>query len=52
VGVSFAELEATLLLATIAPRYRLDLTPAGFPIPNAGITLRPGRSLPMRLTRR
>jgi cytochrome P450 len=52
VGVSFAELEATLLLATIALRYRLDLTPAGFPIPNAGITLRPGRSLPMRLTRR
>jgi cytochrome P450 len=52
VGIAFAELEATLLLATIARRYRLDLTPLGFPVPNAGITLRPGRTLPMRLTRR
>lgn len=52
VGASFAQLEATMLLAMIARRYRLDLTAHGFPVPNPAITLRPGRMLPMRLTRR
>jgi cytochrome P450 len=51
VGAMFAQIEATLMLAMIARRYRLDLTVRGFPVPNAGITLRPGRTLPMRLRR-
>jgi cytochrome P450 len=52
VGSSFAELETALVLAAIARRYRLELTATGLPVPSAGITLRPGRSLPMRLLRR
>jgi cytochrome P450 len=51
VGQSFAELETVLVLASIAQRFRLDLTPLGIPKPFAGVTLRPGR-LPMRLLRR
>jgi cytochrome P450 len=52
VGASFAELETVLVLATIARRYRLELTVRGLPAPRANITLRPGRGLPMRLLRR
>ena len=52
VGASFAELEAVLVLATIARRYRLELTMRGIPEPTANITLRPARGLPMRLLRR
>jgi cytochrome P450 len=48
VGQSFAELETVLVLASVAQRFRLELTPAGIPKPTAAITLRPGR-LPMRL---
>jgi cytochrome P450 len=51
VGQSFAELETVLVLASIAQRYRLELTPSGIPKPIAAVTLRPGR-LPMRLLRR
>src|SRR5215469_653628 len=51
VGQSFAELETVLVLASIAQRFRLELTPTGIPKPTAAITLRPGR-LPMRLLRR
>jgi cytochrome P450 len=51
VGQSFAELETVLVLASIAQRFRLDLTPLGIPKPTAAVTLRPGR-LPMRLLRR
>jgi cytochrome P450 len=52
VGASFAELETVLVLATVARRYRLELTVRGFPVPSANITMRPGRTLPMRLLRR
>jgi cytochrome P450 len=52
VGASFAELETVLVLATIARRYRLELTVRGIPVPIANVTLRPGRALPMRLLRR
>jgi cytochrome P450 len=52
VGASFAELETVLVLATIARRFRLELTLRGMPAPLAQVTLRPGRSLPMRLLRR
>jgi enediyne biosynthesis protein E7 len=48
IGQSFAELETMLVLASVAQRFRLELTPAGIPKPTAAITLRPGR-LPMRL---
>jgi cytochrome P450 len=52
VGASFAELETVLVLATIARRFRLELTARGMPAPVAQVTLRPGRHLPMRLLRR
>lgn len=52
IGASFAELETVLVLATLARRYRLELTVRGIPAPAANITLRPGRALPMRLLRR
>jgi len=52
VGQSFAELEAVLVLASIAQRYRLELTVRGVPAPIANVTLRPGQDLPMRLLRR
>jgi cytochrome P450 len=52
VGASFAELETVLVLATIARRFRLELTARGIPAPVAQVTLRPGRHLPMRLRRR
>jgi cytochrome P450 len=52
VGSSFAELETVLVLATIAQRFRLELTARGMPAPVAQVTLRPGRTLPMRLRRR
>jgi cytochrome P450 len=52
VGSSFAELETVLVLATIAERFRLELTARGMPAPLAQVTLRPGRNLPMHLRRR
>lgn len=52
VGASFAELETVLVLATIARRFRLELTERGMPAPLAQVTLRPGRNLPMRLRHR
>ena len=52
VGMGFAQLEAILVLATLCRRYRLDLAGAGVPRPDAKVTLRPARGLPMRLTRR
>jgi cytochrome P450 len=52
VGSSFAELEAVLVLATIAQRFRLELTARGMPAPVGQVTLRPGRNLPMHLRHR
>ena len=52
IGSAFAELETVLVLATIARRFRLELTARGLPAPLAQVTLRPGRNLPMRLRRR
>src|SRR5262249_59924575 len=49
IGASFAELETVLVLATIARRFRLELTAAGMPRPAAYVTLRPAGGLPMRL---
>lgn len=52
VGASFAELETVLVLATIARRFRLELTASGMPKPVAQVTLRPSRNSPMCLRRR
>jgi len=52
IGAAFALAEATLILATIAQRYRLHLKP-GFPVePQGLITLRPRYGLRMLLERR
>jgi hypothetical protein len=40
------------VLATIARRFRLELTAAGMPRPAAYVTLRPAGGLPMRLYHR
>jgi len=52
IGASFAELETVLALATIARRFRLELTTPGMPRPAAYVTLRPAAGLPLRLRRR
>jgi cytochrome P450 len=50
IGNSFAEMEAVLVLATIAQRYRLRLDPADQAvIPEPMLTLRPRHPLTMRL---
>ena len=52
IGAAFAMAEATLILATIAQRYRLRLKP-GFPVePQGLITLRPRYGLRVLLERR
>ncbi|MEQ8753339.1 MAG: cytochrome P450 [Coleofasciculus sp. G1-WW12-02] len=49
IGKGFAQMEAVLLLATIAQRFELDLEP-GFPIvPQPSITLRPEYGIKVRL---
>lgn len=40
-------MEGTLLLATIAQRYQLDLLPGARVEPEASVTLRPGGMVPM-----
>lgn len=53
IGNSFAEMEATLVLATLAQRYQLRLDPADQPVvPEPTLTLRPQRPLTMRVERR
>jgi cytochrome P450 len=50
IGSSFAQLEASLLLATIVQRFRLSLAEPDRPIePLPVVTLRPRRAIPMRL---
>jgi len=49
IGNAFAQMEATLLLATLAQRYRLSLAPGQRVVPEATLTLRPRDDLPMRL---
>jgi len=51
IGASFAMMEATLLLATIAQRFHLSLVP-GHPVtPQPGITLRPRHGIRMKVTK-
>ena len=46
VGAAFAELETVLVLATVARRFRLELTARGMPSPVAQVTLRPAGTCP------
>jgi cytochrome P450 len=52
IGAGFAIMEATLLLATIAQRYRFSLAPDANVVPLYSVTLRPKYGLPMVLHRR
>jgi cytochrome P450 len=52
IGAGFAMMEATLLLATIAQRYRMRLTPNQHIKPLASITLRPKNGIRMKLEER
>jgi len=52
IGASFAMQEVLTALAVLLPRLRFTCTAPEQVHPQATITLRPGRSLPMRVTRR
>jgi cytochrome P450 len=52
IGASFAMLEATLALATVAQRYRLTLVPGHVVEPQVDITLRPRHGLRMIVRKR
>jgi cytochrome P450 len=52
IGAGFAMMETTLLLATIAQRYRFTLASDAKVTPLFSVTLRPKHGLPMRLHRR
>jgi len=49
VGNAFALMETTLVLATIASRFRLTLEPGQTIVPVPGVTLRPSGPVRMRL---
>ncbi|WP_214319981.1 cytochrome P450 [Nonomuraea sediminis] len=49
VGAGFAVMEATLIIAMIAQRFRLDLRPGAEVVPEATVTLRPRHGVPMTL---
>jgi cytochrome P450 len=52
IGNMFALMEATLVLATVAKRFRLRMTPGVEVVPLASITLRPKNGVPVRLEMR
>ena len=52
IGHDLALVQAQLVLATLAQRFRLAALPGQQVVPEAAVTLRPGRELPMRLSRR
>ncbi len=49
IGKGFAQMEAVLLLATIAQRFEIDLQPGFEIVPQPSITLRPERGIQVRL---
>ncbi len=51
-AASFAMMEAVLLLATIAQRFRLQLVPGHTAVPAPSITLRPKHGVKVTLQRR
>jgi cytochrome P450 len=52
IGNTFALMEATLLLATIAQRFRFTLAPGATVTPLLSVTLRPTHGIPMILSAR
>jgi cytochrome P450 len=52
IGQSFAQLEAVLLLATLAQSFDVHVLPTPRPTPEPSVTLRPKHGLRVRLTRR
>ena len=52
IGAGFAMMEATLLLATIAQRYRFSVLPDPPVVPFFSVTLRPRHGLPVQLESR
>ena len=52
IGNAFAMLEAQLVLATLLPRFRLELPPGHTPTVQPLVTLRPRGGLPMRVRMR
>lgn len=52
IGQSFAQMEAVLLLATLAQALRVEVLPKPRPVPQASVTLRPKNGLRVRLTKR
>ena len=49
IGKGFAQMEAALLLATIAQRFQIDLVPGYAIVPQPSITLRPVNGLKVQL---
>jgi cytochrome P450 len=52
IGNHFALVEATLMIATIARRYRLEIMPGRRVEVDPGVTLQPRGGLPMRVVKR
>jgi cytochrome P450 len=52
IGAGFSIMEATLITAMCAQRFRFDLTPDAHIVPETTITLRPRHGLPMTLHHR
>jgi cytochrome P450 len=52
IGKVFAMIEAQLMLAELAQRYRFELVPGHPVVPRPRITLAPKNGMPMRVTRR
>jgi cytochrome P450 len=52
IGQAFAQLEAVLLLATLARAFRVDVREPPAAVPEPSVTLRPRHGLPVRLTKR
>lgn len=51
IGQSFAQLEATAVVATLLRSFQLKLRPGYAPEPRLRVTLRPAKGMPMRLRR-
>ncbi|HEX6534559.1 MAG TPA: cytochrome P450, partial [Gemmatimonadaceae bacterium] len=52
IGEHFAWMEGTLVIATLAQRWRMRYEEREAPIPEPLVTLRPRNGLPMRVVRR
>lgn len=52
IGMGFALMEATIILATLLARLRFDLLPGRRPVPRMLVTVRPEPGIVLRITRR